>query len=297
MAQTLGRLIRLPRRSMRELVAVLQLAMLRLINLFGRDPVTEPGGPVVSLTTYGRRVKLVHIVIESIARGTIKPSRLMLWLDEEALLSNLPPALRRLQRRGLEVKRCKNYGPHKKYYPYVESMASFEVPLVTADDDVIYPRYWLKKLYDANREFPEAVNCYWAYVLEVDNNGIKACKESKQCQSTTPSFRNRSQNGMGSIFPASFQRALKEAGTAFEACCPMGDDIWLHAQALRSGHRVRQALPQLPYFSFHWLPSAAWNSLSHENVTYGNRNDQQTVATYSSSDIRLLLAEYERETC
>ena len=117
---------------------------LTLRNHFSRSAISIGGhGPVVSLTTYGKRANKAYLAIESIARGSLLPSRLILWLDEQVLYDDLPAPLFRLTRRGLEIKLCKNYGPHKKYYPYVESQTTFTSPLVTADDDTIYPRSWL----------------------------------------------------------------------------------------------------------------------------------------------------------
>ena len=55
-----------------------------------------------------------------------------------------------------------NYGPHTKYYPYIESVETFEVPLVTADDDSLYTRDWLQKLIADFRKYPEHVNCHLA---------------------------------------------------------------------------------------------------------------------------------------
>jgi hypothetical protein len=284
----LERLIHLPRRIVRESIAVFDLVELSLVNRFGRRPVTESDGPVVSLTTFGKRSEKVYYAIESIGRGTVRPSRLILWIDDEALLRNLPATIRRLQQRGLEVKRCKNYGPHKKYYPYVESREEFDTPLVTADDDILYPRYWLKKLVEANREYSENVNCYWAHVIDVDEAGIRPYAKYKSCSSTRPSFRNLALGGMGAIYPPSFLLVLKRAGTAFESCCPKGDDLWLHVQALRSGYRVRQILPRLPYLSFQGVPGSQRTALSYENVTYGDGNDRQMKTTYTDSDIQLL---------
>ena len=138
------RILRLPRRALREFLTVVQVVRFFLINRLATTPVTEPGGPVVSLTTFGKRSEKVFFAIESIANGDARPSRLILWIDDEVLLNNPPATIRRLAKRGLEVKPCKNYGPHKKYYPYVESEQTFSAPLVTADDDVLYPQYWLK---------------------------------------------------------------------------------------------------------------------------------------------------------
>ena len=86
----------------------------------------------------------------------MRPSRLILWVDHESM-DRLPAAICRLQQRGLEVKACPDYGCYKKYYPYVESESQFVVPLVTADDDVLYPRYWLERLVEALHAFPHIV--------------------------------------------------------------------------------------------------------------------------------------------
>jgi len=287
------RLMHLPRRIIREAITLTQLVRLSLINRYGWSQVTNPGGPVVSLTTYGKRSKTVYIAIESIANGAVRPSRLILWVDDAVLFDNLPLTLRRLQKRGLEVKLCKNYGPHTKYYPYVESQSSFDVPLVTADDDMLYASYWLKKLIEANREYPEIVNCYWAYVVPLNENGIEKYVGWERCNSTIASFCNVAMGAAGAVYPPPFLMVLKRAGTAFENCCPKGDDHWLHAQAIRSGYKVSQILPQWSYFSFQSIPGTQQTALCHENVDRGNGegNRQAMIATYTESDIQLLRAD------
>ena len=285
------RLMHLPRRIVRESIMVIDMVQLFLINRFERESVTQPDGPVVSLTTYGRRAQTVYLAIESIARGEMLPSRLILWIDELHLFNNLPASIHRLQKRGLEVRLCKNYGPHKKYYPYVESQDHFDLPLVTVDDDFVYPRYWLKKLIEANREYPDVLNCYWAKSIAMNENGFEKYRQWKDCRSTNPSFRHLALCGGGAIFPPRLLTALRSAGGAFEACCPKGDDLWLHVQSLRSGYKVRQILPPLPYFSFQGIPGANQTALSYENVTYGDGNDRQIAATYKEADVQLLQSE------
>lgn len=284
------RLLHLPRRTVREFLGYLQLAPLSLINRFGRSPVTQSCGPVVSLTTYGRRAKTVYLAIESIARGEVRPSRLILWIDETNLFNNLPATIRRLQRRGLEVKLCKNYGPHKKYYPYVESQDSFDLPLVTADDDILYPRYWLKKLVEANQKYPRMVNCYFAGWIEFDISG-KMCMRWKSCHSTQPSFCHTAVGFTGVIYPPSYLMVLKRAGAAFNSCSPTLDDLWLHVMALRAGYKVRQILLLPPYFAFQSIPGSQGTALK------GRGLDWQTRYTYEESDIQLLRADCDTTPC
>jgi len=285
------RLIHLPRRVVRESIMVVQVVRFFLVNRLTGRSVIAPGGPVVSLTTYGERSKAVYLAIESIARGEVRPSRLILWIDDEQLLKSLPATIRRLQRRGLEVNSCGNYGPHKKYYPYVEAKETFDAPLVTADDDILYPRYWLKKLVEANQHYPDVVNCFWAHVIAKNDNRIERYADWKQCETTSPSFNNIIHSGIGTIYPPAFLLALKRAGTAFKDCCPKADDLWLHVQALRAGYKVRQVLPRLPYFSFQEVPGSQRTALSYENVTYGDGNELQMRATYNEADLQMLRAE------
>src|ERR1700728_3972607 len=98
------------------------------INRYSRARITCPAGPIVSLTTYGKRSRTVYLAVESIGKGHVRPSRIILWLDARAIFHNPPATIRRLVRRGLEVKLCENYGPHTKYYPYLQSLETFESP-------------------------------------------------------------------------------------------------------------------------------------------------------------------------
>src|SRR5579859_5883370 len=107
------------------------IARLWMRNRFNNHALTDPNGPVVSLTTYGKRTSRVYLAIESIGRGRILPSRIILWLDEKPVFDDLPDSIKRLTKRGLEVRFCENFGPHKKYFPFISGEATFSLPLVT----------------------------------------------------------------------------------------------------------------------------------------------------------------------
>jgi hypothetical protein len=286
----LRRVPRVPHRLYWEIrfsvIPILWVAWLWWLNKYGRSPITAAKGPVVSLTTHGKRMQTVYLTIESIARGYTLPSRLILWLDDRALYDNLPATIQRQVHRGLEVRFCKNYGPHTKYYPYLESEETFFVPLVTADDDMLYPRYWLNGLANAFQKHPDVVNCFWALVIQLGGTGIIKFSQWKICDSTKPSVRHHALGFSGVIYPPAFLSILKKAGTSFEDCCPKADDIWLHVQALRAGYKIRQIrrralrLPSIPGTQ----GIALWN----ENRQ--GRNDLQVTATYTNEDVRILMA-------
>jgi hypothetical protein len=295
MIHQITRRLRHPLRTVRALLSRVDMAWLLLSNRFSRKSVaTGELGAVVSLTTYGRRVRAVHLAIESIARGKTKPSRLILWLDDAALFANLPRPLLRLERRGLEIRLCRNYGPHKKYYPYVESQKVFTHPLATADDDVIYPRSWLAGLLDAHRQFPHCVNCYRARVMPLRDGKIAPYREWPLCGLAEPSFQTVATGVSGVIYPAPLLAKLKRAGAGFEARCPRADDLWLHVQAIRAGFPIRQM--QAEGLHFPHIPGSQVTSLYAENCAEDDGNDRQLALTYDSSDLELFESNAARAT-
>lgn len=271
--------------------ALIWMTRLAFVNRYSRSRITQADGPVVSLTSYGKRISTAHFTIESIAQGTVLPSRIILWLDEKPAFDDPPAALRRLQARGLEIRLTKNYGPHKKYYPFVELESSFDTPLVTADDDELYPKSWLCGLYKAYMSNPAVVNCYRARVIEVAaENEFVTYSNWSICQSTEPSHRNLATGSSGVIYPPSFLRVLKQCGTGFESCCPRNDDFWLNVQALRAGVRVRQIHRRDRIFPS--IPNTQRMGLYKSNFKFGSGNDSQIKATYTASDIAALATEF-----
>jgi hypothetical protein len=258
-----------------------------LCNYFGKCRIACPEGPVVSLTTYGRRTETVYLTLESIASGTLLPSRLILWVDENSILQNPPENLRRLMKRGLEILPCSNYGPHKKYYPYVSSTDSFDRPMVTADDDVLYPQYWLRELSDAYQANPGAVSCFRARVIAAESSEMLASYDSwKFCTSSAPRFEHIATGVSGVIYPPSLLAVLKEAGPAFNSCCPRADDIWLHMQAIRAGFAIRQVRPSPSFFPE--IPLSQGTALWKSNLA--GQNDSQIDRTYTAGDIAFLFS-------
>jgi hypothetical protein len=261
--------------------------------------VTGTAGAVVSMTSYGKRLRDVHLTIESIGCGDLLPSRLILWLDDIGAVRKPPAPLARLQRRGLEICACKNYGPHKKYYPYVESQEGFFAPLVTADDDVIYPCTWLSGLVRAHEEFPACVNCYRARTILLTKSGLAPYRDWPLCHSSEPRPTVIATGVSGVIYPPGLLQVLREAGIEFESRCPRSDDLWLHVQALRAGFSVRQIRPAPSEFPY--IPGSQVDSLYIDNCVETDGNDRQSAVTYESRDLDVLVsgaeADWSPPTC
>ncbi len=265
---------------------ILLTANLFVRNRTSRRRITGDVPIVVNLTTYGARAHKVYLVIESIAMGTERPSRVILWLDEPQLLEAPPSTLRRLQRRGLEIAKTANYGPHKKYLPYVmqtdENKSS--LPFCTVDDDFLLPRWWLKCLFIAYRQSPEHVTCYRAHRIKIDDSGkkIQSYDFWDRPRSATASFSALATGASGVIYPPKMGTVLARWGTAGYEIAPSADDIWLHRCALRSGVKVRQVYKSSVVF---WsVIRDGGVALSVDNVSNGG-NDRTIRRLYNQTDI------------
>lgn len=275
------------RRRLEALWSERTLFNLKLRNVFSLRSILNSDGPVVSLTSYGKRLGTVHLTIESIGRGRRKPSRLILWLDDHQALLNPPKTLRRLTKRGLEILPTENYRSHKKYLPYVLGCQTFEKPLVTADDDVVYPTDWLSDLTTAYEENGDVINCFRARRIEVENGNLLPFASWPFCNTKNASFRNFSEGVGGVIFPPSYLYKLKLDGIGFMTTCPQHDDVWLNVIALRNGFRVRQVTTKAAEFPS--IPDTQDEGLWVTNL--GPDGNRQIRETYNSSDLIRLESE------
>lgn len=206
-----------------------------LTNHRSTMPIVGTGNANVSLTTYGKRIATVWKTIETIGSGTVRPRRLILWLDDIDAVANPPSTLQRLQARGLEIRLCRNYGPHKKYFPYVQEILQSEpaTTLVTADDDAYYPPTWLEELLAAHH--PDQVTAFRARIRGEGPYGTWPV-----CSTTMPSALVFATGVSGVAYPPRLLRALKDRGDEFMNVCPAADDFWLHYAAVATGVPIRQ---------------------------------------------------------
>ena len=244
-------------------------------SVLGDVPVT------VSLTSHSTRVQTVHLTIESIGRGMVRPQRLILWLDDPATHADLPQPLRRLQQRGLEIRLTKNFGPHTKYYPYVISSDRGQLPLITVDDDILYPRWWLWAMWRSIRRGPDAIVVYRGRRVVLVDGQFADYAGWPVCETDRPSLANFVTGVSGAYYPAVALDALLEQGDRFTSITPKADDIWLSWVALRHDLTVRQVFRLGQHFPA--LPGSQDIGLFNENVDAG-RNDAYLAATYDDTD-------------
>ena len=247
-----------------------------------RRSVMGDGDVVVCMTSHGSRIRRVHHAIESIARGTLRPTRMILWIDEELKGNPLPHGLRRLQRRGLEIGYCKDdIGPHMKYFPYVNSMSEHTRPLVTADDDMRYSKKWLNGLVEAHEENDSVISAHFSRRVKFAGDEFAPWVEWRYLDNSIPDHRNAVIGFCGAVYPPAFLNELKRRGDLFRNTTPRADDVWLTFVAVTSGFPVRQihSIPTVPKP----IPGEETLALRSTNLVSGidsGGNDQQLAETF-----------------
>lgn len=270
----------------RTAVGLFRTIVLGLQSRSSTAMLVDPGATSeVSLTSYGDRLATVHLTIESIGRGSVRPHRLTLWTDPGITEDELPTSLKRQIRRGLEVYASPAaYGPHTKYFPYLLSTAApRSYSLVTADDDTLYPHSWLDRLQRESQRTPNEIVCYRAHRVIVRNQCLAPYATWPPVRTTEPSAANFATGVSGVIYPPSFLDRLAADGTGFLVSCPKADDIWLHSRAVAHGFLVRQVHSRPLKF-----PEIARTQrvALHRSNTGQNQNDPQIELTYSSELIQ-----------
>lgn len=195
---------------------------------------------IVSLTTIPERISKVSLSIDTLLRQSFKPDRIILWLSQSddpgrprVDRQSLPADLLRLVERGLEIRWCKDIQSFRKIIPTLKAHPNSLI--VTADDDIFYPKDWLKALYDAYRCEPDYIHCHRAHLMKYDEKGVLL----PYCQWAyiAPGYQGPSTylfptSGGGVLYAPSHLHAEVLNEKAFLSLCPKADDVWLKAMSL-----------------------------------------------------------------
>jgi len=223
---------------------------------------------IVTLTSYPARYPTLALTLASLLAQSMLPDHIYLWIAEEDLPS-LPENVRRLQGNGVEVRRCHNLRSYKKIIPAIEhAPGAF---LVTADDDVYYPRHWLRELVNAYRPGQKEVLCARGHRIRLDDRGLPLPYHQWQLDvdSTGSERLLFPTTGGGALYePGIFHQDVHRADI-FLTLCPTADDVWLYWMAALNGARFRKVGRRRRLI--HWLNSQRLTLYSVNRV----ENDRQ----------------------
>lgn len=243
---------------------------------------------IVSLTTYNKRIHDVHLVIESIAQQSLKPNRIILWLDEsEFTLDTIPLVLKRQIDRGLDIRFCPNYRSYKKLIPTLQ--LQLDANIITIDDDVLYPHDTLELLCNEHKLYPDCIIGHRVHKINFDKQGEVAAydKWDYETNETNESYRIIAIGVGGVFYPANCFNEECLNVKKFMELSPFADDIWFKAMTLLNGKKHKK-VSDIRGFArrFLILDSNQDIALGHSNVIEG-RNDGQLASVFEEYNLKV----------
>lgn len=249
------------------------------INRVASSSILGDGVAVVAITSFGKRVELAGLAIESIAMGELKPKSVVLFLEDGIRDASLPSSIKRLIARGLKITYVPDYKSHKKYYFALRDCINDNTPLITIDDDFIYPKWFLKKMLNSYEQDRNCVFCYRAKEVAINDQRLfEPYIDWPFATVRTPCNRIFFTSGGGALLPICLLEELEREGGRFLQVCPRADDVWLNYVAAKSGIKSRLVLENS--IDFTPLETPAEESLWTDNEAGGN--DRQLRTTYDA---------------
>ena len=254
---------------------------------------------IVSLTSFPERMHDIHYCLYSLLNQNFKPDKLLLWLAEEEFPNkeeDIPKEVLNLKKNGLTIKWCNNLKSYKKLIPALKEYPNDII--ITADDDIYYPKNWLKDLYEEHLEYPDCIISKRCRKIKIDYGEIQSYNEWKLFnKKTSPSYLNFSTNGGGSLFPPnSLNKSILEEDL-FKKLCPSADDIWIWSMAILNKTKIKgskRPIPNLKYINI----ARELGLLNHKTLWETNKkgaNDIQfnNIITHYPEILKIINEEIE----
>jgi hypothetical protein len=259
---------------------------------------------VISLTSYPARINEVACTIYSLLNQSMKPDKVILYLGEDRFLhkeDDLPQDLVRLKSCGLEIRWCKDLRSYTKLLPALKDFPNDLI--VTADDDIYYPKNWLDLLYQSYLKFPSDIHAHRCHrVVQNTNGSLLPYNQWKHCVEISSASYGNFLTGVGGVLypPETLDPRVLDV-FLFQKLTPSADDIWFWVMAVLKGTKIRcieHCIPTLEYTNpereFAAIPNT---TLGAENVSQGGNDTQlSAVCDYFPELLQILSSDKKQKS-
>ncbi len=257
-----------------------------------KTSVQRASGVIVSLTTYGERIKELKYTLYSLVTQSIKTDAIILNLayeDEKYITEDI----KMFEDYGVEFSFCKDIKSYKKLIPTLQRFP--DACIITVDDDIYYEKKWLYKLYKSHLKYPEDVCCHLEYKITYDNNKINTYQKWNHNYKIEGEDNSIFIIGCSGILypPHVFYKDIMNE-ELFTKLAPIGDDIWFWFMVRLNDKKIRQITKPItnlrfinPYREYGIIKGT---TLMQQNVGQ-NKNDIQFNAVldyYNISQEKLI---------
>lgn len=210
-----------------------ELSLRRLLGFVKVKSLEDDGClPVVSLTTFPKRLPNLWMVLYCIFRQTIRPAKIVVTLIEDEVLEgieSLPLILRYFEDKGVEfLFEKENLRPHNKYFYCRQKYPNRDV--ITIDDDLLYYPDTIERLLKLHRQYPDSVCTNRATKIVWDENGFVSSRQWPEVlNNAEPSLFLIALGYSAVFYPACFQPSLLYNTKLIKELSLGTDDLWLRA--------------------------------------------------------------------
>lgn len=225
---------------------------------------------IVSLTSYNRRLKNLHLVIDSILNQSLKPDKIVLVLYDNDIKYISLEIKKLIDNNIIELIVCDlDLKGHKKYF-YTMLKYKNDI-IITIDDDVIYSKDTIQTLYNA---YLKHKNCICGRRVHRIIKGKRYNDWEHECTSIiTPSMDLFCTGVGGVLYPPNILNIDKVSIDDIYECIN-ADDVFLKHLQLKNGVNVVWAVNDKPH------PKMIYKSLfdnmfslSYKNVLKGENDN------------------------
>lgn len=213
---------------------------------------------IVSLTCFPARIEKVYYTIESLFFQNAEVNYdIRLYLSKDEFKDEIiPSTLERLKRRGLKIIFVD--GNLRSYKKLIYVYGSENKPIITVDDDIFYPRYWLNVIYNAYLEKPNEIIYLRGREIVFDDDKLKLYHEYPQAKGFDLSYLTIPTGVSGILYPPDSLFEDWNNIDKFMKLSPSADDLWFKVMSLKKGTKCYLAYD----YSIHYPPVLGTQSVS-----------------------------------
>lgn len=240
---------------------------------YGLNMLKRKDNIVVSLTSYPERFKYIGVCLKSLVIQSCKPDKIIVFLGNDSKEDDITDDMHSFEKYGVEfrIDEKMNLMPHKKYFYAMQEFPNSII--VTADDDVIYPRDWLESLYRSYQKYPNSISARRVHLMKRNEWGLVPYDHwEDQCRRIDkPSMSLIATGNSGVLYPPHCLGNDAFDVAAIQKLCLRADDIWLKCMEVKN--KIPVVWVKNWEVSLSDVTLSSENMLSNENVFTG-KNDR-----------------------
>jgi len=182
---------------------------------------------IVSVTSYKERFKKLHIVLNSILKNKMKPSKIILTIhkDDYPYLTKKLKKLIKNKKVELIISNI-DLKPHLKYFEVMKRYRNYAI--ITIDDDIIYTDDLIESLYNSYLKNPNYIHARRVHKILISQNKLVSYNNwlKDYTMEFDPSFELFATNVGGTLYPPNILNITDENINEIYKCIT-ADDIYL----------------------------------------------------------------------